>query len=319
MDNYITIKGVSYDKLKAALRQWIELYSKDLDADVKFELYKNGRGNHVIKVDNRVDNERFSYLVNYLQYPESIEYKAEIEGFITAKDSNWFPKELLNKRILVFVAPDDSDGDNIIVVSSDNDIYKIDFGGKTAKYISAKTYSFPSLDHLLNPEIIGQPKKFENVEAGATEGIKKRFKFMLLLTIGLIAISNLFLFLDEATFLKATFFLGYGLGIWFLLDYKLLQIDKYYLYSLIVSILFLGYGLIIKVSFETINLKLIDLGVMHPITLLVVQRPLRFLYKSILKREPIVDRNPPTFWDFAYSFILSVSLIALPFILVELL
>ena len=86
MDNLITIKGGVYNDIKKALKQWIELYNDQLQDELTFELYKNGRGNHIIKADNRLDNELFYYLVNYLKYPKNIEYNIKIEGFTIGKD-----------------------------------------------------------------------------------------------------------------------------------------------------------------------------------------------------------------------------------------
>lgn len=70
--NFIIIEGGAFVDIKKALRQWIDLYSESIDKECSLELYNNGFGKHIVKVDNRIDNERFCYLLNYLKYPENI-------------------------------------------------------------------------------------------------------------------------------------------------------------------------------------------------------------------------------------------------------
>lgn len=77
-NNLILINGGAYTEVKKALKKWIDLYSDQLENDLDFQLYKNGNGNHVIKVDDKLNNESFFYLVNYLNYPEGIDYKVDI-------------------------------------------------------------------------------------------------------------------------------------------------------------------------------------------------------------------------------------------------
>ena len=132
-----------------------------------------------------------------------------------------------------------------------------------------------------------------------------------LLLASVIAIS-----INHQTFYKSTFFLGMGLGLWFFGDYKMLQIDKYYNYSFFIAILFLGYGLLIK-QFININLDLVDLGSYYPLSLLLVQKPLRLIFKQTLNREPVIDKPPPTFWDGVYTILLFLAFAVLPFIIMD--
>lgn len=315
IDNLIIIIGGSYNDIKKALQQWIELYSEDLSTDLTFELYRNGRRNHIIKADDRLDNERFYYLINYLNYPEGIEYKIDIEGFTTVNEQ----KELQNQKILVYISANDTEGDNVFAVTSDNETFKIDFGGKVIRVNNIKTYKTPDIPQLSNPEIIRPNKKqaSNNRKEKSKDNPEKRFRIISLIALGLLIISLLTLLKDNHTFFKATFFVGMGLGVWFFGDYKMLQVDKYYLYCLFIAIIFLSYGLLIKKQFSDSVLKLADLGSLYPISLLIVQKPLRLIYKKILKREPVIDRPPPTFWDFIYTILLFLAFAVLPLIIMD--
>ena len=315
IDNLIIITGGAYNDLKKALRQWIDLYSADLQNDLTFELYKHGRGHHIIKADDRLDNERFYYLVNYLNYPEGLDYKIDIEGVTTAKEQN----ELQNQKILVYIPPNDSDKDNVFVVTSNNETFKIDFGGKIAKVSGHKTYTYPDIPQLLSPEIIRVYKKqaADDKKEKLKDNPEKRFRTISLVALCATIISLFTLFNDNQTFFKATFLLGIGLGVWFLIDYKMLQVDKYYLYCLFIATAFLVYGILIKMHFSNDSINLLDLGSLFSMSLLIVQKPLRLIYKKIFKREPVVDRPSPTFWDFVYTLLLFVAFLGLPFFMMD--
>jgi hypothetical protein len=68
----------------------------------------------------------------------------------------------------------------------------------------------------------------------------------------------------------------------------------------------------IKQIFRNVEIALIDLGSLFPISLLVVQKPLRFIFKKIFKREPIVDKPPIPLEDFIYEILLFLCCAILP-------
>lgn len=312
-DNLIIIKGGSYDNIKKALLQWVELYSENLDTNLTFELYKNGRESHIIKADGRLDNERFNYLVNYLYYPEGIEYKIQIEGFTTEYNH----KELLNKKLLVFISDNDTEADNVYAVTADNETFKIDFSGRIIRVNSSKTYRIPYINQLSNPEIIKSNKKeaYQKRQEKSQNNPKKRFRIISIITLSLTIVSLLALFKDTETFFHATLCIGMGLGLWFFIDYKMLQDSRYYLYSFSIAITFLGYGILIQKQFPNLKLDPVELGSLYPIWLLTLQIILRLTFKQLFNREPVVEKPIPTFWDGVYTLMLFTGFTSLPFIL----
>ena len=110
-EKIIIIKGGSYNDVKKALRQWIDLYLDNPSDDFRLELYKNGRGRHIVKVDQRVKNDLFFYLVNYLKYPEGIEYNVDIEGFTTGEANS----NLDDQELLVYISENDKEYDNVYI------------------------------------------------------------------------------------------------------------------------------------------------------------------------------------------------------------
>ncbi len=311
-DNLVIIKGGTYNDIKKALRQWIELYSKDLPEDLTFQLFKNGRGNHIIKVDRRLDNESFFYLINYLNYPEGIEYKIDIEGFTTGKEEN----EFKNQNLSVYISPTDKEYDNVFVTTSENKTFIVDFGGKIKETREGRAFNYPTELVLENAEVIKINRKeiVQKEEKTNQTILDKRFKILSLIVFSLTLIGIIINQFDPQTCRKFSFFLGMGIGLWFLADYKILQSDKSYLYCLGIAIGYLIFILTINGGF---NKGILDYGALYPIALLIVQKPTRLMYKTIFNREPVVDTQPPSYWDIPYMMILLFALIALPLIIMD--
>ncbi|MPR36154.1 hypothetical protein [Salmonirosea aquatica] len=311
-DNLIIIKGGAYNDIKKALRQWIDLYSKDLQDDLTFQIFKNGRGNHIIQADKKLDNDRFFYLVNYLNYPEDIKYKIEIEGYTTGKDNN----QLKGKDLLVFISLTDKEYDNVLVTTSENENFKVDFGGKITETRDKRIFNYPTDLILKYPETINiNRKEIEHKEEKINEiSIHKRFKILAIIAVSLTLIGIIINQIDPQIFRKFSFFLGMGIGVWFFLDYKMLQSDRHYLCSFGIAI---GYFLFILTNNGEFNKSVLDYGALYPLTLLLVQKPARLIYKATLNREPVVDRPPPTFWDGVYMIILFFGFGVLPFLIID--
>jgi hypothetical protein len=311
-DNLIIIKGGAYNDIKKALRQWIELYSKDLEDGLTFQLFRNGRGSHIVQADNRLDNERFYFLINYLKYPENIEYKIDIEGFTVGKENN----ELKDKQLLVYISSTDEEYDNVFVTTSENENFKVDFGGKITDTREKKIFRIPTELNMEYPETIKVNKKvsFKKKETINETSLDKRFKMLSLITVCLLIIGIMINQIDTHISIKYSLLFGMGIGLWFFADYKLLQSDKHYNYCLVIAI---GYFIVVMSFVGDFNKKILDYGALYPIAVLLIQKPTRLLYKMAFNREPVVDRPPPTFWDGVYMAILFFGFAALPFIIMD--
>lgn len=148
--------------------------------------------------------------------------------------------------------------------------------------------------------------------------MEKRFKIILVIAIVLFLSTYFMLFVlkNEELFLKGTFFLGIGIWLWFFSDYEMLRHSKYFLRCLVVSVIYAIYGIALYNQYRDADNVLICFGALHPLTLLVVQRPLRQLYLMLFKREPKVDKHGK-FSDLIYTLILFISTIILPMLIIE--
>jgi hypothetical protein len=308
----IIIKGGSYNDIKKALRQWVDLYSKDLQDGLTFLLFNNGSGNYIIQADKRLGNERFYYLINYLKYPEGIEYRIDIEGYTTGKDKN----QLKDKELLVYISPTDKEYDNVLVTTSENENFKVDFGGKITVTREMKIFNYPTDLNMEYPETIKVSRQeiVQKEEKVNEIRLKKRFKILALSAVSLVLIGIIINQFDPQVFRKFSFFLGMGIGLWFFADYKMLQSDKLYIYCLGIAI---GYLFFIITNNGEFNKVILDYGALYPLTVLLIQKPTRLIYKATLNREPVIDRPPPTFWDGVYTIILFFAFAILPFLIMD--
>lgn len=309
------IKGGAYNDIKKALRHWIDLYSKDLEDGLTFQLYKNGSGNHVIQADERLDNERFYYLVNYLNYPEGIKYKIDIEGFTTGKDKN----NLKNKELLVYISPTDKEYDNVFVTTSENENFKVDFGGRISESREKRIYKQPNDIQFNNPEVLTVRKEmFVKNELGIknSDSTDKRFKIISLIAVFLFILTFLTYSItqDVELFHKLTFFFGMGIWLWFFSDFEMLERLYLYKWCFIISILYGIYAISLINHYGDLDSIDLYFGALHPLTLLIIQKPLRHLYKTIFNREPKVDRHGK-FADLVYTLILFLSSLLTPMLI----
>ena len=316
-DNLIIIKGGAYSDVKKALKQWINLYTKQLQDDFVFKLYKNGRGNHIIQADQRLDNDLFYYLVNYLNYPEGIDYKIDIEGFTVGKENN----ALRDKKLLVYVSPTDKDGDNVFVTTLENGNFKIDFGGRIIETSERKIFEQPVDLTFENPEILKidkrevKQKRDDEISLGRNG---KRFNIISII-LAILFLSTYFIrfvWQDEELFLVSTMIFCAVIWAWFWGDYPMLRETKFYLRCLGIAVLCGIYGVFLDNQYgDEARLPLTFFGIV-PLMLLVIQKPARQIYLKLFKREPIID-NYGKIVDMIYTMTLALGSIILSVLIVK--
>ena len=323
MENFIVIRDSSYNDIKKALLQWIELYTDDLTIEVIFELYKINDETFLIKVDKRIENEDFNYLVNYLCYPEDFDYTFNTEGYTVAKNTELYPSEIIGKKLQIYVPGDDKEYDIVYAQTEDHEVYKIEFRGKVHKITDLKAFNYPKIDvgQLSKPEKIKLSKVDIKEKQKKTEiaNIEKRFK-IIPIVIGFILLLNilsLFVIENNCIATITSNLLIVGLGVWFYGDYKMLQINKYYNFCILFAISILVYANIIDyfLPYRTDFMKPASAG---PLSLLIFQKPLRLFFIRLFKREPIVDKFDTTYLDYFYMVILLLTLSILPIIINDL-
>jgi hypothetical protein len=212
---------------------------------------------------------------------------------------------------MVYIPNNDKEYDNVFVVTEDDETFKISFKFRTKKIRveKQKTYhDVPNLQLQSKPEYVRLNKKKLEIlrQEQSNKSIAKRFRLIFLMALGLIAISFSTLLINIGLFFKSTDFICLCLFLWFL-DYKMLQNNKYYCYCFLIATVVAGYGILMTHLFS--DMEIIPFFIC-PIFYLIGQKPLRLIFKKILKREPVIEKDPPSFLDAIYAMLLFV----LPFL-----
>ena len=313
-DNFILIEGGSYEKVKKALRKWIEMYSKDLDTKVTLCLSRNEKKGYIIQVDKELDNDRFYYLVNYLKYPIDIDYDIDVIGYTKGKQNN----QLKNKDLQVYIDENYRNGDNVNVTTQDNEGYKIDFGGNITRIHDNVEFKKRSIPKLTDPEIL--KNKINKIQRNKDSKTNKRFRVIgsIIGMFYVLLILILYLNWQTAFFVKSLWFLNIGVALWFFTDYELLRDNVKYLLSIIIAISIIPYSLLIISEFGIDSFYTSKSSSLHALVLLIIQWPLRRIFLKVFKVEPEVDRTGNV-QNFTYTFILAIGMMIIPFIIEDLL
>lgn len=309
--NLIFIKKASFNDIKKALNQWIKLYQENLENGMSFKILKDESENYIIDIDKRLNNENFYFLINYLKYPENINYNIDIKGYTKAKKNN----KIGGKELLVYMSSTDKDSDCVFVTTSDDENFKIDFGGKIIKQNSGRTFIQPK-DYKTNLlETIVFNKKQPLNKVNNKNKLEKRF--IILSSIILLAFVLIFVFMSSSklfpTANKTTTFILWG---WLILDYKILQSNKLYFSSVILGLSIFFYGIVLNEYFEESQKSIIAYTII-PIFMLITQRPLRLVFIHYMNREPVVKKPAPTIADFIYIFMLWMTSLTVPIIFLQ--
>lgn len=313
-EKIIRIENILFEDAKKAIQQWIDLYADDLPSNFQITIHSNDK-THYLDVDKRIDNERFYYLVNYLNYPENKFYNAKVEGLIVGQE-----KQLKNNELLIYIPKNNTEYDNVFAVSNKNQHFKIDFGGRISEIFDNKKFSTFELDKTHNPCILRASKRNINKKTESTEDTKiaSRFKVVLLIVLFASAINFILPFItnDQEIFEKSTWILFMGIGLWFFIDYEMLRHEQLYLRCLIISLGVVAYAYFLSNYFQTNISDITFASSLYPFVFLLIQWPIRRIYKAVFKREPKVDKHGK-FADLIYSLILFIGLVIIPYLIVD--
>ena len=312
-DNYILIKGGSYEKVKKALKEWIEMYSKDMNMNSTFSLFKSDKGQYVIQADDKLDNDRFYYLVNYLKHPIDIDDKVDVIGYTKGKQEN----QLKNRDLQVYIHENDKDGDNVYVTTEENKNYKINFSGEISQINNNVRFEKNSIPKYSNVEILKNNKNKISINKDTKRN--KRFKLITSIIVGAYTLLILLLTMkwQTAFLVKSLWFLNLGVALWFFTDYELLTDKVIYLWSVIIAISLIPYTLWVINKFGIHSFHTSISSSLHAIVLLMIQLPLRILFIKAFKVEPEIDKTG-NMKNMGYTFILAMGMIILPFLIEDL-
>lgn len=122
LDKYILIGGPNQTDLIKALQQFSNNYSYS-GVTNGLELHKSKSKNNlfVVNVSKEMDLERFKYLINYLNYPQDINYKIDFRGFWTISKEDKIKNNHIDQRVMFYISPSDTEYDNVFGIFKGGD------------------------------------------------------------------------------------------------------------------------------------------------------------------------------------------------------
>lgn len=294
-NNIIYINGGSIKLLEKALRKWMDLNHTAIKPDYKFEILTLNSEEYIIDTDDRLNNELFFSLTDYIAYPEKKDYNIYIHAYATIQEIGPFPKNYAGQPIMLFIDKD-KEAENIYGVLTDNKIFKIDFGAAPVPAENSKK-SFRQQEVIpdeFTKKTIRLKRAFQKTKKKTTESnkLKKRFNILFILLIVLF-LGSMFLLNFEENFYIYTMMVYFGFMAWLLWDYKMLRSVKMFLKCILTALAAFAYGLLILiVSNEMHVLKDVFAGcITLPLSFLLIQKPLRRIFIYYIEEEPIVDED----------------------------
>jgi len=150
------------------------------------------------------------------------------------------------------------------------------------------------------------------------KAIEKRFYRILFIAVVLLLLSWTTTIWDVNILIKYTFCWGIGFIFWLFINYEILQNNKYYWYCFAISVAFICHGLLIKLIFSNREIEYIELFIINPAAFLIIQKPLRYIFIKIFKREPDpLSAGSKSLADFFYTFLLMMSNVILAAMLIK--
>lgn len=296
----IYLENGAYSKVKKALKQWIDLYIDQLDEKLTFKIYKLDKG-QLIKLNHQIKNELFFYLVNYLKYPEDINYNVRVRGYTTLKNQKLFPKEKLNQQLEVYIPTNDTKYDIVHVVTKSKVTFEIDFNGNSNKINSTIKFDKPNSEyHLSKPEVL-KIKRRETLKNRGQKTIDK-FNFRYILIIGLYVI-GVFLYINifsksnsSKSIVDIT---SFGLLLWLILEFELLQHKIVYFKLLLLAIILAFFEFYFKNKLELEETS--TTYTRMALCFLILHQFLRHFYVKIFHKEPEFGRDAEKLSDILFT------------------
>lgn len=319
--NIIVVENCSHENLVLVIDNWIKLYANNLAAGIKFNIFQKAEDAFIIQIDGNITSDQFCFLVNYLYYPEGDIFMglSFAVGYTQIEKSEFVTDELFGKKLQIFIPETDREYDNVYVITQEDVIYKIDFGGKFQIVEMDLLYSEPEIeflddnyiDTLISPKV---ETPVSNDKDLSTKRLK-RFKIIGSLFVILFVFFS-FAHHDVPLFININSFLCWALYVWFFTDHNVLMEKPTYLGALILSIL--TYLYLSFLGSEYISSKPADflhMAKYYPMTYVLVQGFLRKIYTLYYKRDPDFDKHSPEFSDRLYTIVLVFSSILIPLLI----
>nr|WP_299169027.1 hypothetical protein [uncultured Allomuricauda sp.] len=126
-DKLISIKSLKKKDLEKAIEQFCNMYNQEGFRALP-RLFTIGEDEFVVTFPYDIDFATFCVFVNYLHYPNNIEYSPVIRGWTTTKETEeWVQRPIDNKKVMLFIPKSDDEYDNVYLTTEENFCVQIGF------------------------------------------------------------------------------------------------------------------------------------------------------------------------------------------------
>lgn len=162
-DKIIIIGNADLKSLQQVVSDFTKDYDNSQHANLKpvSKIHKIGDFKFAITFPYDIDFEILCYFVNYLNYPLDNNCKPTVLAWTsTSSKYQWLNETFENNKVIMFIDPNDTEFDNVMVTTKDNKPFKIGF---------AVGYGLQSESHLIQnyvepPLDLFELNKYESME-----------------------------------------------------------------------------------------------------------------------------------------------------------
>jgi len=129
-DKLILVENVDFSLIKKAVQDFTKYYDNPEQINLKpiSKLHKVDKNRIAITFPYDIEFEIFCYYVNYLKYPRDIKYNPNVTAWTTTKSTdNWLNKKFENNKVMLFLDPNDTEYDNVMMTTEKGKTFKIGF------------------------------------------------------------------------------------------------------------------------------------------------------------------------------------------------
>lgn len=140
---FVLVPNAPLHVVKKALLDWCQSYEKLLQGEFTFEIHERQEDIFIV-VKGGLDIVHFSFLVNYMAYPVGLPYKSTSVLGYTTSDGTF--EVLADLDVMMFIPENDTEYDNVHLVTSKDDCWKLDFRPRLMKSEENRSYVAPSFE-----------------------------------------------------------------------------------------------------------------------------------------------------------------------------
>jgi hypothetical protein len=137
-DKVIVVNNVNHEDIRNVLTEFCNMYNKK-DYAATPRLWQLSTDSFAVTFPHDVDFATYCFAVNFLEYPMNIKWQAQVRAWTTTKTGDdWITDKSVNKQVMLFLAADDKEYDNVFLTTQDNIGYKLGFaGGKETQLLNS--------------------------------------------------------------------------------------------------------------------------------------------------------------------------------------